>query len=86
MWEYKIVNSTLGYNIYRKRQLEWKMFNMEWLGANLKWIKDREFAKTFYHRDDAVSALVVIRKRKWELTEWEIEQKEKVEKQCWSEC
>ena len=40
------------------------MFNMEWLGANLKWIKDREFAKTFYHRDDAVSALVVIRKRK----------------------
>ena len=92
--EYKIVTSTLGFNIYRKKQLEWKMFNMEWLGANLKWIKDKDFAKTFYHREDAVSALVIIKKKKWELTTEQLEeekwlsigeQKEKAEKQCWSD-
>ena len=93
-WEYRIVTSTLGFNIYRKKQLEWKMFNMEWLGANLKWINDKDFAKTFYHREDAMSALVIIRKRKWELTTEQSEgekwlstgeQKEKAEKQCWSD-
>lgn len=84
MWEYKIVNSALWYNIYRKNKLDDKRFNLEFLWANLKRIKDKDFAKIFYHQEDAVSALAVI-KMKW----WDVEPKEtetKVEKQCWSDC
>lgn len=84
MWEYKIVNSDLWYNIYRKRELDHWMFNLEFLWANLKRIKDKDYAKIFYHKEDAMSALVTI-KMKW----WNVEPKEETEtkeKQCWSEC
>lgn len=82
--EYKIISSDLWYNIYRKREKENWIMNLEFLWANQRWIKDKTFAKTFYHKDDAISALVTV-KMKWR-NEQETEEKQKVEKQCWQEC
>lgn len=84
-WEYRIVTSPLWYNIYRKNKLDDKRFNLEFLWANLKRIKDKDFAKVFYHKDDAVSALSVIKMRWWDVAPKEEETETKVEKQCWSE-
>lgn len=64
MREYKIVKCDLWWNIYRRREV-WKMINMEFLNGNGKWTTNKSFARIFYHREDAVSALVVM-KMKWE--------------------
>lgn len=63
-WEYKIVKSWLGYNIYRKKE-DW-LNTIEWL-QNWAYTLNRGYAKTFYHLDDAIWALVQARviARKW---------------------
>ena len=86
MWDYKITRSNLWFNIYRKEELKNWMIKMEWLCNN--WYSlNRDFAKTFYHYDDAVSGLVIARVR-WDNL-WKQEEKPetetKVEKQSWSE-
>ena len=67
MREYKIIKSDLWYNIYRKKEENGFLF-VEFLGANGRWILNRDNAKTFYHKDDALSALV-INKSKWKESE-----------------
>lgn len=66
MREYRIVRTDLWWNIYRKKQI-WKLFLLHYLNWKLGWSVNKWFAKIFYHKEDAVSALMVIKKR----DEWE---------------
>lgn len=61
---YKITKSDLWYNVYRKKELENWTMRLERLQDNT-YTLNRTFAKTFYHLNDATSALVVAR-AKWE--------------------
>lgn len=60
MWEYRIIKSDLGYNIYRKREKDW-MISVWFLNWNMRRTLNRNYAKTFYHREDALSALVIMK-------------------------
>ena len=66
-WEYKITKSDLGYNVYRKQELENWMLRLERLQRDT-YTLNREFARTFYTIWDAESALIVAR-RKWRIEE-----------------
>ena len=83
MREYKITKSNLGYNVYREK--EWRI---EWLQKN-SYTLNRDFARTFYHLDDAISNLTLA-KFQWEkikldsLTEKK-ESEKKSEKTYWGE-
>ena len=62
MWEYRIVRCDLWYNIYKK--LEKNGYLSLWfLGSDNKRVLHKDAAKIFYHREDAVSALVVCKHR-----------------------
>jgi hypothetical protein len=60
MREYKIVKSDLGRNIYKKREKDWKI-SLRFLGWNNKRVLNKSYAKTFYHREDALAALVIVK-------------------------
>ena len=60
MREYKIFKTDLGFWIYKKREKDW-LISMRFLDWKDKWTLRRDFARTFYHREDAVSALVTIK-------------------------
>lgn len=62
MREYKIIKSDLGWNIYKKQEKDWKL-SIWFLGWGDKWTLRKDYARTFYHREDAVSALVVMKKK-----------------------
>lgn len=79
MWQYKITNSDLGYRIYRERDWEKQYYDVKW-----GWNTNKTYAKIFFHRSDAESGLVVIR-RKWDRIEETSKEEEKAEKQSWSE-
>lgn len=59
MYEYKIAKTELWFNVFREH--EWIK---DYLGVNMKWIKDKLCAKLFYHKEDALSGLVLA-KFKW---------------------
>ena len=60
MREYKIFKTDLWFWIYKK--LEKDSFISIWFLAWWdKWTLRKEFARTFYHREDAISALVTIK-------------------------
>lgn len=61
--EYKITKSDLGYNVYRKKEEGW-IISMERLQRDT-YTLNRDFARTFYNLDDAISALTIA-KAKWE--------------------
>jgi len=52
MWEYKITKSDLWYQVYRE---DWEI--RERLQRE-SYTSNRYFARTFYHLDDAIGALV----------------------------
>lgn len=87
-WEYKITNSSLWYNVYRRKEEDWRLI-IEWLQKDT-YTLNRDFARTFYHIQDAESALVVERAR-WRkgITSTtsikESESEEHKEKTSWSE-
>lgn len=57
MREYRIAKSDLGRNIYkRKIEENWlrQMRFLDWKGA---WTLRKDFARTFYHREDAADVL-----------------------------
>lgn len=60
MWEYKITKSDLGRNIYKKREKN-GYISLRFLGSNNKRVLNKDAAKIFYHRETALSALVVIK-------------------------
>lgn len=87
--EYKITKSDLWYHVYRTKEEGWIM-RLEWLQRNSYTLR-RDFARTFYHLDDAISALSIARCR-WDKdtidsnssTEKK-ESEEKSEKTYWGE-
>lgn len=81
MRQYKIENSDLWFKIFREREEEKEYYDVNWW-----WQKKKIYAKIFFHRADAESALVVIRMKKWKTEEASNEVKVvKVEKQSRSE-
>ena len=60
MWEYKIYKTNLGYWVYRKKNV-WQILIVEFLHAKDKWGFHKSTAKTFYTKDDALSALTIMR-------------------------
>lgn len=86
--EYKITKGNMWYHIYRKKEeKDWKIIRMEWLQNN-SYTLNRDFAKTFYHLNDATSALVIAR-TKWDAIDTtsikKSESEEPKEKTSWSE-
>ena len=60
MREYRITKSDLWYQIYRKKEEENWIIRMERLQRDT-YTLNRDFARTFYHLNDATSALVIAR-------------------------
>ncbi len=79
MWDYKITNSDLWYRISREEDDV-----IQYLDVRGERNNNKTWAKLFFHRDDAVSALVLV-KHTWKLKMKKTEQKPKVEKQTWDE-
>lgn len=84
--EYRIINSTLGYNIIREREAE-----IWFLGAN-RWVLEKKYAKTFYTQQDAINNLPLVRiKDRWGKLKTESDSKEETDskkgwiKESWSE-
>jgi hypothetical protein len=83
MREYKIENSDLWYKIFRHPKEDEQ--NKEYYSVSKDWDK-KNYARIFFHRADAESALVIIRtKWKKETESTSSTREEKVEKQSWSE-
>lgn len=62
MWEYKITKTNLWYIIYKR--IEWKWFISVWfLMPHDKWWLDKDSARIFYTKDDALSGLVIIKRK-----------------------
>jgi len=59
MREYKIVECERGWNIKKRRKGEGKM-SLRFLGSH-GWILSKTYAKVFYHKDDAESALAIMK-------------------------
>lgn len=65
MREYKIIRCDLWYNIYKKLEKN-GYISLRFLGSNNKRVLNKDAAKIFYHREDAVSALVICKhKDEW---------------------
>lgn len=81
MRDYKIENSNLWYKIFRQNE-DWQK---EYYSVRKDW-DSKNYARIFFHRVDAESALTVLR-IKWrkETEETSSTQGEDVEKQSWSE-
>ena len=62
MREYKIVKSDLGRNIYKKREKDWKI-SLVYLGWDNRRVLNKSYAKIFYHREDALAALVIVKRK-----------------------
>ena len=62
MREYKIIKSDLGWNILRRKEENWftSIRFLNWLN---KRTLNRTYARTFYHREDAIWALILIRRK-----------------------
>lgn len=88
MWEYKITKSDLWYQIYRISTDETWIVIMERLQRN-SYTLNRDYARTFYHREDAESALILAKvKDRWRTpttSTKKSESEEKREKKSWSE-
>lgn len=62
MREYKIIKADLGWNIYKRKEEGWKL-SVRFLYSHDKRGLNRQYARTFYNREDAVGALVVIKRK-----------------------
>ena len=62
MYEYRIIRNDRGRIIYRKKEM-WKLLLLQYLNSYNLWSPNKQSAKTFYKREDAVSALVVMKQK-----------------------
>ena len=60
MREYKIFKTDLWFWIYKKLEKDGRL-SLWFLSWNEQWTLRKDFAKTFYHRDDATAALVIMK-------------------------
>lgn len=64
--QYRIIKSDLWFNIYKKLEKNGYM-SLWFLWADNKRVLNKDHARTFYHREDAESALILSKvKDKWE--------------------
>ena len=88
--QYRIIKSDLWYNIYKKLEKNGYM-SLWFLWPENKWVLNKSHAKTFYHREDAESALILSKiKDKWEeetptTSIKKSESEEEGEKKSWQE-
>lgn len=64
MYEYKIIRNDRWWIIYRKKEM-WKLLLLQYLNWHNLWSPNKTYAKTFYKKDDAVDALIVIKSHEW---------------------
>ena len=57
--EYRITRCDLWYNIY-KRQGNWLI---RYLSTDKKWILKKDYARVYFHREEAISDLIIMRAR-----------------------
>lgn len=62
MREYRIFKTDLWWSIYRKKQVG-KLLFMQFLTWKNGWSLNKSYARIFYQRDEAVSAMVTIKVR-----------------------
>lgn len=60
--EYKIFKTDLWFSIYRKKE-NWKLITLQYLSWKDNRITNKTLARTFYHKEDALSTLVVVRRK-----------------------
>ena len=60
MREYKIYKNDLWFGIYKKKEEGW-LIQIWFLDTKGKWCLNKDYARVFFHREDAVSALSVMR-------------------------
>ena len=60
MREYKIYKTDLWFGIYKKREKGW-FISVRFLDWKNKWTLRKEYARTFYSRDAALSVLTVMK-------------------------
>ena len=60
MREYKITKSWLWYNIYKKKEINWLLY-VYFLGKEDERRLWKQYARTFYHKEDAMSHLTLAR-------------------------
>ena len=60
MREYKIIKSWLWYNIYKKKEINWLLY-VYFLSNNDEWRMWKQYARIFYHKEDAMSHLTLAR-------------------------
>ena len=64
MRKYRIFTSDLGFWIYKKFVSEdWKITQMWFLDWKGNWTLKKDFARTFYHREDAEGVLWVMKRK-----------------------
>lgn len=62
MRKYRIFKTNLGFWIYKKHETEdWKITQMRFLDWKGKWILNKDYARTFYHKEDAEWVLWVMK-------------------------
>ena len=88
--QYRIIKTDVWYSLYKK--LEKNGYISLWfLWAENKWVLNKDYAKVFYHREDAESALILIKiKDRWEeetptTSTRKSESEGRKEKKSWSE-
>jgi hypothetical protein len=84
MWEYKIYKTNLGYWIYRKKYVG-RILMIQFLHADNLWGVHKSTAKTFYTKEAALSALVIMKARWDKPIEEPKKEEEKKEIKSWSE-
>jgi hypothetical protein len=62
MRDYRIVRTDLWWNISRKKQM-WRLMLLQYLNWKGLRTPNKWLARIFYHREDAVSALMVMKKK-----------------------
>lgn len=88
--QYRIIKSDLWFNIYKKLDKN-GYISLWFLWPDEKRVLNKDHAKTFYHKGDAESALILSKiKDKWEeethtTSTKKSESEEKREKKSWSE-
>lgn len=60
MREYKIYKTDLWFGIYKKREKNW-FISVRFLDWKNKWTLRKEYARTFYSRETALSVLTVMK-------------------------
>lgn len=62
MYEYRIIRNDRWWIIYRKKEMG-KLLLLQYLNSYNLWTPNKWSAKTFYKKEDAVDALVIMKQK-----------------------